>query len=94
MDSKDAVKILEACKGLGLKSLTLGDLKLTFHENYPDLTSGFNVENNNSTRVVPLLKPEDEQSSQENTEYMEGFLNANLMADDPVRFEEELLRES
>lgn len=97
MDSNDAVKILEACKGLNLKSLTLGNLKLQFH---PDLTNETKQVNNSTNPVLmngtPLqeyqeVKPSKDADHQ-NSEYMEEFLNANLMAADPQKFEEELLR--
>lgn len=100
MKPSEVVEILKACEGLSLKSLTIGELKVTFH----DLTNLDKSQNNNSTSLVlsqdaprvitpPIVKEstlenKDEQS--ELSDFQRDYLMANLMASDPVEYEEML----
>lgn len=94
MDSKDVVEVLKACKGLNLKKLSIGELKLEFHDS-KDLTIDEDMFNNSTRTVlnsshkeVPSLTTETEEVAE--VEDLTDFELGLLQSTDPVLYEEKL----
>lgn len=96
MTAADIVKIIKACKESNVRRIKLEDLELEF----TDLTNNALNSNNSiniglndrvcapETMAVPEIeKLENELSEKRHGEVMDEFALANLMADNPVAFE-------
>ena len=87
MTSKDIVTILKECKGLHIKKLELGDLKLTFGDLTPVEDQSFI--DANLTQSLPLSEPV-EHSNEEIDLIAKDYELGLLAAHDPEAYEEKL----